>query len=1129
MRAKSILLCLLTAIVAIFLTLGAAAQSLVSGDITGVVVDPSGAVIPNATVTLQNNGTGQTQTATTSGSGLYRFSLLSPGQYTISAASSGFQKSERAVTVAVGQATTVNLQMAVGTSSTSVEVTAEGGVVQTQNGNLSTTFTPQQVQMVPNPGNDLSYIVQTAPGAVMNTQAGYGNSSTYGLPATSNLFTVDGMDENDPFLNLNNSGATNLLLGANDVETATVVNNGYTGEYGGMAGANVNYVTKQGTNKYHGNAEYFWNGSVLNANDYFNNATGTARPFDNANQWAASLGGPIIKDKTFFFVNTEGLRLVFPTNSAVNVPSPQFEAATLANLGSNGNAGEVPFYNQIFSVYNNAADYPRATNSLPGGGCDGGVALAGGSPCALQFRSAATNQTNEWLLTARVDQNISNTDRAFLHFRMDRGLQATFTDPLTPVLNAVSNQPQYEGQFQENHSFSSQSVNQFILSGSWYSAIFKPANINSAIALMPFQLNFGGGEFATPGGTNYSTWPQGRNATQYQIEDDYSWQRNKHAIKFGVNFHRNDITDYTPGGFNATIPTANFADLGSFFNGTADTFVQGFANRPTEPLAVYGLGLYAQDEWAATRDLKVTLALRAEHNSDPVCQTDCFSRLDNSFMSISHDPTQPYNQAIQSGLHQALPGYQSIAWEPRLGFAWQPFGSANTVIRGGIGLFADIFPATVATNFDTNSPVKNTFVASGLDLAPGLPGSAQTAAMAANSAFVSGFSAGQNIGQIIAGPSGSLFSPPAFFNAAHHIKYPSYQEWNLELQQGLGSKMSVSVNYVGNHGSDLALANPGLNAYCNGPTTPVPFQPAGVTDCQTSLGITGFTGLPVLPTDPRFSTITEISNPGVSNYNGLTVEFTRHFSALELQVNYTWSHALDDISNGGILPFNFLTNTSILSPQDPFALRPTNYGNADYDVRHQLSLNYVYTTPREHGALGALLNWTISGTLFARTGLPFTAFDGASTGALGSFNYGPALGLSMFTNANVGPIACNSSAITTPCMTSSEFASAVVPGALASFGTERRNQLYGPRFFDTDLTVMKDFPVPHWEGAQFEIGAQAFNILNHPNFDQPQGDFSNPQFGNILGTVGTPTSIFGSFLGGNSSPRALQIRAQLRF
>jgi len=503
MRARSILLFFLTAIFAAFVTIGAAAQSLVSGDITGIVSDPSGAVIPNATVTLKNNGTGQTQNATSNQSGVYRFSLLTPGQYTVTVNAAGFQNAERTVTVVVGQATSMNMQLAVGASSQTVEVTAEGGVVQTENGNISTTFTPEQVELVPNPGNDLSYIVQTAPGAVMNTQAGYGNSATFGLPATSNLFTVNGMNENDPFLNLNNSGATNLLLGQNDVQEVSVVNNGYSAQYGGLAGANVNYVSKSGTNNWHGNVNYFWNGRAMNANSWFNKqaqlgdgdpSTPNRPPFSNANQWSASVGGPLIKNKTFFFVDYEGLRVLLPTSTLTQIPSPAFQSATLANISATSPA-QLPFYQNIFNLYNSA---PGAANAgpIPGGsdGCDGTLSL-GGNPCALAFRSTAGNFTHEWLLTARVDQNIGDNDRAYVHFRSDHGVQATYTDPINSVFNAQSTQPQYEGQLNETHTFSGSATNQFILSGSWYSAIFKPADMAAATALMPYRLRFSGGTF----------------------------------------------------------------------------------------------------------------------------------------------------------------------------------------------------------------------------------------------------------------------------------------------------------------------------------------------------------------------------------------------------------------------------------------------------------------------------------------------------------------------------------------------------------------------------------------------------------------------------------------------------------
>src|SRR3954467_155979 len=586
MKSYASLLCL-TLIATLFVCLPkpAVAQSLTTGGVTGTVTDPSGAAVPNATVTLKNNDTGATSNTTTTSTGAYRFPLLNPGRYSVSIAAQGFQGVQQNVAVAVGQSSTVDVNLQVASAATTVEVTAQGGVLQTDNGNVSTTVSPEIVEEMPNPGNDLSYYMQTAPGATMNTQGGYGNSATFGISATSNLFTVDGMNENDPFLNLNNSGATNLLLGANDIQTATVVNNGYSGEYGTLAGANVNYVTKSGTNKFHGNAQYFWNGSVLNANEWFLNNTGTPRSFDNANQWAASIGGPIVKDKTFFFLNTEGLRLLIPTSQPVFVPSAAFQAATIANLTANGNAAQIPFYNQIFSLYNNA---PGVANAVPlTGSCDGGVTLPGGAECANKFQSNINNLTTEWLMTARVDQNIGDRDRLFVHFRTDHGLQATITDPLNPALNAQSVQPQYEGQLQETHQVGANAVNQFIVAGSWYSAIFGPPSISKAQALVPYQLAFSGGEFSTPGSANYGTWPQGRNVTQYQISDDFGWQSGNHSLKFGVNFRRNDLTDYTPGGFFATIPVAVFADLSSFYSGTSDVFEQAFASRPTQPLAIY--------------------------------------------------------------------------------------------------------------------------------------------------------------------------------------------------------------------------------------------------------------------------------------------------------------------------------------------------------------------------------------------------------------------------------------------------------------------------------------------------------------------------------------------------------------
>src|SRR5580765_870119 len=1110
MRFRSCTIFLILAMLQVWQMTPAFAQSLTSGDIAGTVTDPSGAVVPNASVTLKSNESGSTQTRPTNAQGYYRFSLLGPGTYTISVSASGFQSIQQQATVTVGQAATANVQLALGTASQTVEVVAENESVQTENANISTTFSSSQIANLPNPGNDLSYIVQTAPGAVMNTQAGYGNSSTFGLPATSNIFTVDGMNENDPFLNLNNSGATNLLLGKNDIREATVVNNGYSGQYGGLAGANVNYVTRSGSNAWHGNAEYFWNGRAMNANNYFNVQSGVERPFVNANQWAASVGGPIRKDKTFFFVNYEGLRVVLPTTLPVNVPSPQFQAATLANL-QGSSPQSVPFYQQMFNLYNGAngssgaqnilqnGTDPNTGNIISGPGCGSFTGLGDTTtPCALQFHSTAGNFTHEYLVTGRLDQNIGSNDRLFVHFRTDHGTQATYTDPINPVFNAVSNQPQYEGQLQENHTFGTSMVNQFILSGSWYSAIFSTANLGASTQAMPFRVSLAGGAFY-PLGRNLDVWPQGRNVTQYGAVDDVSWQKGSHSLKFGINFRRNDITDYSPGigsiGFS-------FGDsLQSFFNGNGDNYLQNFAVRPTQPVSVYALGFYAQDEWAVRPDLKLTLSLRGDHNSNPTCQTNCFARLDNSFLAIDHSVDTPYNQTIQTGLNQALANYTKVSWQPRFGFAWSPFGSSrNTVIRGGFGLFTDAFPATIADNLLNNSPLNNPFQVGTAPLSPVVAGNQASLAAGANTSFVQGFAAGQTLAQIEA--SNPFFVVPSFTNAARRIIAPQYQEWNLEVQHGFGRATTLSLNYVGNHGVHEAVQNPGLNAF-------------------------GFGGLPANPLDQRFGTINEVSTIANSNYNGLTASLRHQFHSVQVQANYTWSHALDEVSNAGFLQYTFNTNTSVLSPQNPFNLRG-NYGNADYDARHYFSFNYVWDIPRFWGPRAVFGDWTVSGTIFARTGLPFTVVDSNATSILASNNFGGVLndtGAFVFANYLGGaPSSCSASAVNTPCFTTAMFSQAT-----SGLGVQRRNQFYGPNFFDTDFTVMKNFRIPRWESGKLGVGLQFFKLFNHPNFDQPVGDVSKPSFGAIITTVSTPTSILGSFLGGDASPRLMQVKASLTF
>jgi hypothetical protein len=386
-------------------------------------------------------------------------------------------------------------------------------------------------------------------------------------------------------------------------------------------------------------------------------------------------------------------------------------------------------------------------------------------------------------------------------------------------------------------------------------------------------------------------------------------------------------------------------------------------------------------------------------------------------------------------------------------------------------------------------------------------------ASGANQAFLTGFATGGTVTSI--GASSPFFVPPNIFNAKRTIKGPQYQEWNLELQQGFGQKTSLSVNYVGNHQIRGAFQNTGLNAFCD-------------VTCLADLGATTprFSDLPGAPADPRFGTVTEVSNSNTAQYNGVTVSLLRRYSNLQFQANYTYSHAMDLISNGGFLPFNFLTNTSPINQQDPFNIRLFNRGNADYDVRHYVSGNYVWTTPTMKGWLGAVGSWTVAGTVFWRTGYPFTVTDSGSTGVLNLFNDGTSFGNNVFANDLArGPVLCTRNALYTPCLNPTTQFTPAING----WGVQRRNQNWGPQYFDTDLTVMKNFHLPISEASNLGIGVQFFNILNHPNFDQPDADVRSSTFGSIINTVSVPTSILGSFLGGDASPRLIQIRGTLTF
>jgi len=1155
------------------------AQSVTAGDISGMITDATGAAVPNARVTVKNAATGDTKVAISTGAGSYRVSLLSPGTYSVSATAPGFGTTSGTVTVAAGNVTSDDLHLSIGDAGVVVEVTGEPVSVNTTNGNVTTTFTAQEIQALPNPGNDLTFVAQTAPGTVMNTgttAGGYGNFSSFGVSGLSNMFTLDGGYENDPFLNLNNTGASNLTLGNNEVDTVTVISPAYSAQFGGLGGAQVNEITASGSNRIHGNASYYWDGRALNANDWFNKqsqatlGTQNIPQFVNANQWGASIGGPLLKDRLFWFVNTEGIRTTTPAQGTVWAPNLLLQncslgkdpggvktvggvattyasCATLNSIADIGclngtNAAGVgnlcdgipfmaapisqqPLLTRIYNTFNNSPYRPAASQ----------VTQDANDPTTVTYLGHASSRLSEWLLTGRVDYKISDKDNFFIHYKQDHGVQPTYTDLVSPLFTDQSIQPAWEGQMSETHTFSANLVNQLVLTGNYYSAPFQNSNPTDQVtAAAPDTIVFISGDIGNQyyGGIDYA-FPQGRRVAGYQVIDDISYTRGRNTIRLGYNIRRDNITDIQ--GQRTTSPIDE-GTVEGFAAGTIDfAHIQYFPQRPTQPVAVYDEGAYAEDAYKLMPNFTLTAGVRLEKNSNPTCLTNCFSVLANDLNGTA-PTTAPYNAAFAGGLisanqHQAFKGYQAVAVMPRVAFNWTP--SSKTTIRGGFGMFTDSFPGLIADVLLSNAPgnFHNTaygyisgVTGASYSLDPTTPGSGEATSTASNTAFQSGFKAGLTEAQVAASvaAAGGTFSVPNISSVPSMVKYPTYEEYSVAVEQRIDSKSTITVAYVGNHGYHEPVSNGGNN----------------LSNSKSSA--TFFPSVPKTKPYASFATVTNIYSGASSNYNGVVFTAQRHAKGLSLLLNYQFSKALDEISNGGLEPFapDAGDSAAVANPYNIHA----QYGPADYNVKHNITSSFVYEMPSFVKSSNLMRNVTggfeFSGNVFHQSGLPYTitqSTTASKAGIANSFaNGGVALYAQQTTNNFDHHCGGGAHAINVALGTLANPCGFAAPGVFVTptdFVQQGRNSLVGPSFTDVNLGAFKTLHVPHYEFMKLKLGAQFFNLFNHPNFQNPahgRGS-SNALLGGISGTVAPPTSILGSTGGSDASPRLIQLHGSITF
>jgi hypothetical protein len=909
----------------------------------------------------------------------------------------------------------------------------------------------------------------------------------------------------------------------------------------------VNYFTKSGTNQFHGDAYEVWNGSLFNATNYFLHANDTpgnlaTKPRSTVNEFGVSIGGPIRRDRLFFFGHYEGIRIALPLVSQITLPTPGYQQYVLGQLATGGTdpvtgtalpaqPAEIPFYRKMFSLLPASGGSP-----VPIVGCP---LDTNGVGCASQRQASLNNSDGENLIVVKIDHTINANNSIWYRFQQDTGLQAAYTDPVNSVFNSYSPQPQRTLVAGYTHVFSSALVNQFNPGAGWYSSIFEPNNYSRVLEAFPIVLASGSDSvpFTTIGG-NDNTYPQGRKVTQWQINDNLTWTHGKHTWKSGINTRRLDASNYDLG--EGTAPTVTFNDLAQFTYGAAYTASQSFPVSLKERVSSDNLEYYAMDTYKPVTRVTITCGMRITWNSNVTSRKNLFARTAGSFLDASHDTDEPLNEVVLGSVPDLFPATPLFVYQPRVSFAYHLL--PHTAVHGGFGVFNDIIPMQIADLAAMNAPNDPTFVGGiggqvgGIGIAPGVAGSAVDAAVNANNSFQKVFRSGGApcMGIQPGAPTCPLAVSLNTFPTGT-LKTPYYYQYNFGVEQQMGLRGSLRMDFVGTRGihEPFQVQLNGYQTVCDGCFAPYAYQ---------------------RPLDQRFGNVNEFRTDANSSYAGLQAAYTQQWRGLTLRGNFTFSHCLDEVSNGGLLAFS---TQGLMSPL-PGELK-RQYASCDYDVRQNVSAYGLYQVPFHSSrplARQVLGGWSISETAILHSGLPFSVLsqpyiangngvfqaNGASTVQFNAPAYSNRVaGVPAYRKNSVAGVTV---AGTKQWLNPDAFLSTVDPTtggcvggdsqANCQFGNSGRNSVRGPHYTNSDLYITKTFPIR--EGTTFRLDAQMFNAFNHPNFALPSeveagvpGISVPARFGTLESTISPPTGLLGVGLGGDSSPRMIAFQGRIEF
>jgi len=1161
-RSTKIAVCFLAFAVLVFCAFcPATARAQVAGaTLSGTVTDQSAAVIPQATISAKNVDTGITRTSVTSAAGFYSIPNLLPGSYEVRTSAQGFSSQVKAgITLTVGEQQLLDFTLQVGQTNQTVVVTTEAPNVELASSSISATVNSTTVRELPLNGRSWTDLAALQPGvsSVLQIQTdfavggdrgnrGFGNQITVaGDRPEQNNYRLDGISIND----FNNAAPGSVLggdLGVDAVQEFSVITSNVSAEYGRTSGGVINAITKSGTNQFHGSAYEFLRNDALDAPNFFEDLNGLKKASFRQNQFGVSAGGPIRKDKIFIFGDYEGIRYVRGIPTSISVPSDNARKGILARCPNNTSAGCTPLPclpnstlldpNANICVDNSAAQYlpfwPHAA-STPAGSDTG------------TFGFSAQRRVSENFFTIRGDGKISDKDSIAGTYLRD---VTPFSSPdnLDAVLDSSTTRRQIVS-LEENHTFGPTLVNTVRVGYSreyeindFSSVAVNPLAKDSTLAAIPgqFAAHIGGSIGIEPfnGGVNGNTTAlYGWNS--YQANDDAFWTHGTHSIKFGGGVEReqlNRLTHTDPSG------VFQFGSLEGFLANNPTRFTGENAST-VEPQGLRQtiFGLYAQDDWRIRPSLTLNLGLRWEMAT---VINDFLGGIVNMFNLT--DPLPHCGRFVPTSCLPGGPLFGNLTrrnFEPRFGFAWDPFHNGKTAVRGSFGMF-DILP--LAYQYIAAASKQYPFVFAGSVNNPGQ-------------------------GSFYAGANSELPQPPGPVGGGNkkggsyteQFPHRSYvMQWNLNVQRELIGNLTAMVGYVGSRGvhepfrtDDADIVMPTLTSagylYPQVDVVGNLYVPGvcNQTDPNAAIGDPSTCNSPS-KINPNFGQIHYLAYEGNSYYHALEVAVQKPIShGVQFQSSFTWGKSMDTGSATGHGD-QFTNSISSLPFYDLRLLR----ARSDFDIKRTLvfSLNWQVPSAKSLAGPAAWIanGWELGAIFKVSDGIPFDATWGTGADPQGLSNSDDwafpdrlnTPGCATLTNPGNPNHYVKTECFTVPTAPNAAFWTAncdpappslggpVDPASLQCFnlrGNAGRNLMTGPGTTNLDFSIFKNQSIKRIsESFNVQFRAEFFNILNHPNFRVP--DIASG-YTDIFDGTGTPLSTAGVLT--KTSTDAREIQFALKF